>query len=78
MKSKRIVFKEATDLYEFNKEATKCSTDIRIKTKSEAFDFDAKTLLGLFFAMNLADVEVYYSEEETEFDEFLKKLELAE
>ncbi len=78
MKSKKIVFESANDLYEFNKEATKCKTDIRIQTKSEAFNFDAKTLLGLFFALNLADVVVIYSEEEKEFDEYLKKLEVSE
>jgi hypothetical protein len=76
MKSRKIVFQSANELYEFNKEATKCDTDIRIKTKSEAFNFDAKTLLGLFFALNLSELEVIYSEEEKEFDEFLKKLEI--
>lgn len=75
---RKIVFKTANDLYEFNQEATKCKTDIRIKTNSEAFDFDAKTLLGLFFTLNLSNVEVYYNEEEKEFDEFLGKLELKE
>lgn len=78
MKSKRIRFESANDLYDCNKEATKCKTEVRIQTKSEAFNFDAKTLLGLFFAMNLSDLEVIYSEEETEFDEFLKRLEVKE
>lgn len=78
MKSKRIRFESANDLYDFNKEATKCKTEVRIQTKSEAFNFDAKTLLGLFFAMNLSDLEVIYSEEEREFDEFLKRLEVKE
>jgi hypothetical protein len=75
MKSKTIVFKTANDLYDFNKEASKCKTDIRVKTMSGTFDFDAKTLLGLFFALNLPSIEVFYSEEEKEFDEYLNALE---
>jgi hypothetical protein len=78
MKSKTVIFKTANDLYAFNKEATKCKTDIRVKTKSGTFDFDAKTLLGLFFTLNLSDVEVFYDEEEKEFDEFLKSMEVTE
>jgi hypothetical protein len=75
MKSKTIVFRTANDLYDFNKEASKCQTDIRVKTMSGTFDFDAKTLLGLFFALNLPSIEVFYSEEEKEFDEYLNGLE---
>jgi hypothetical protein len=75
MKSKTIVFKTVNDLYDFNKEASKCKTDIRVKTMSGTFDFDAKTLLGLFFALNLPSIEIFYSEEEKEFDEYLNALE---
>jgi hypothetical protein len=75
MKSKTVIFKTVNDLYDFNKEATKCQTDIRVKTMSGTFDFDAKTLLGLFFTLNLPSIEVFYHEEEKEFDEFLTKLE---
>ena len=75
MKSKKIVFKTANDLYDFNKEATQCKTDIRIKTASGEFDFDAKTLLGLFFALNLPYIEVFYEESEKEFDTYLNSLE---
>ena len=75
MKSKTIIFKTANDLYDFNKEASKCKTDVRIKTASGTFDFDAKTLLGLFFALNLPSIDVFYDESETEFDEYLNNLE---
>jgi hypothetical protein len=75
MKSKKIEFKSANDLYDFNKEATKCKTDMRIKTASGEFDFDAKTLLGLFFALNLPYIEVFYDESEKEFDSYLSGLE---
>jgi hypothetical protein len=74
MKTKTIIFKTANELYEFNRVATKCKTDIRIKTSSGTFDFDAKTLLGLFFAMNLPSIDVFYDESETEFDVFLNQL----
>lgn len=75
MKSKTIVFKTANDLYTFNSEATKCKSNIRVKTKSGTFDFDAKTLLGLFFALNLPEIDVFYDENEKEFDEYLNSLE---
>lgn len=75
MKSKKIEFKSANDLYDFNREATKCKTDMRIKTASGEFDFDAKTLLGLFFALNLPYIEVFYDENEKEFDTYLNSLE---
>lgn len=75
MKSKTIIFGSANDLYEFNKEAEKCKTDIRVKTMSGTFDFDAKTLLGLFFALNLPSIDVFYDEKEKEFDEYLTTLE---
>ncbi len=77
MKSKTIIFKTANDLYDFNREASKCKTDVRIKTASGTFDFDAKTLLGLFFALNLPSIDVFYNEEEKEFDAFLTDLETA-
>ncbi len=77
MKSKTIVFKSVNDLYSFNKEATKCKTNIRVRTKSGTFDFDAKTLLGLFFALNLPQLDVYYEDSEKEFDEFLNGLEAS-
>ncbi|BCK01777.1 hypothetical protein [Anaerocolumna chitinilytica] len=75
MKTKTIVFQEANDLYEFNRQAERCKTDVRVKTQSGTFDFDAKTLLGLFFALNLPSIDVYYEESETEFDEYLSSLE---
>jgi hypothetical protein len=75
MKSKTIEFKTANDLYDFNREASKCKTDIRVKTMSGEFDFDAKTLLGLFFALNLPSIEIFYDESEKEFDEYLNGLE---
>ncbi|SHO52936.1 hypothetical protein [Anaerocolumna xylanovorans] len=78
MKTKTIVFKEANDLYEFNRQAERCKTDIRVKTQSGTFDFDAKTLLGLFFALNLPSIDVYYEESEKEFDEYLSTLEQTE
>ncbi len=78
MKSKIIMFNEANDLYEFNKEASKVKTDIRVKTMSGTFDFDAKTLLGLFFTLSLPSIEVIYDESETEFEEFITKLEKPE
>lgn len=78
MKSKTVIFKTANDLYDFNKEATKCKTNIRVKTMSGAFDFDAKTLLGLFFTLSLPSIEVFYDESEKEFDEFLSRMEAHE
>ena len=75
MKCQTVIFETANDLYEFNKAATKCKTDVRVKTPSGTFDFDAKTLLGLFFVMNLPYIDVYYDESETEFDEYLSSLE---
>lgn len=75
MKSKTIVFNTANDLYDFNREASMVSTDIRVKTMSGTFDFDAKTLLGLFFTLNLPSIEVIYDENETVFEEFLVRLE---
>lgn len=78
MKSKTIMFNSANDLYAFNDAATKCKTDIRVKTMSGTFDFDAKTLLGLFFTLSLPSIEVYYDESEKEFDEFLNQLEAKE
>jgi hypothetical protein len=77
MASKNVAFSTANDLYNFNKEATKCKTDVRVKTKSGSFNFDAKTLLGLFFVLNLSGVEVLYDEEEREFDQYLTSLEVA-
>ncbi len=77
MKSKRIVFRSVNDLYRFNKEATKCKTEVRIKTKSGLYEFDAKTILGLFFVLHLTDVEVLYHEEEIEFDNYLNYMEAA-
>lgn len=74
MKSQTVIFKTANDLYEFNKAATKCITEVRVKTPSGTFDFDAKTLLGLFFVMNLPYIDVYYDESETEFEEYLSSL----
>ena len=65
MKSKTIAFNSANDLYDFNREATKVKTDVRVKTQSGAFEFDAKTLLGLFFSLNLPYIEVFYDESET-------------
>lgn len=78
MKCKSISFKTADDLYEFNKAASRCKTEVRIRTKSGTFNFDAKTLLGLFFAMNLPSIEVYYDETETELDEYLNKIETTD
>ena len=78
MKNKIIAFNSANDLYDFNREATKVKTDIRIKTMSGTFEFDAKTLLGLFFSLSLPSIEVYYEENEKEFDEFLCTLEKSE
>lgn len=75
MKTKTIAFKEANDLYEFNRQAERCRTDVRVKTQSGTFEFDAKTLLGLFFALNLPSIDVYYEESEEEFDEYLNSLE---
>jgi hypothetical protein len=78
MKSKTIVFSTANDLYDFNREASKVTTDIRVKTMSGSFDFDAKTLLGLFFTLNLPSIDVIYDETEKEFDDFLTRLEKTE
>lgn len=78
MKSKIVMFNSPNDLYAFNDAATKCKTDIRVKTMSGTFDFDAKTLLGLFFTLSLPSIEVYYDEVEKEFDEFLITLEAKE
>ncbi len=78
MKNKIIAFNSANDLYDFNREATKVKTDIRIKTMSGTFEFDAKTLLGLFFSLSLPSIEVYYDENEKGFDEFLCTLEKSE
>ena len=75
MKSKIIKFRTANDLYDFNREASKCKTDIRVKTMSGTFDFDAKTLLGLFFALNLPSIEVFYDDKEIDFDTYLNSLE---
>lgn len=75
MKNKTIAFNTVNDLYDFNREASKCKTDIRVKTMSGTFDFDAKTLLGLFFALNLPSIEVFYQEEEIEFDNYLSGIE---
>lgn len=74
MKSQTVIFKTANDLYEFNKAAAKCITEVRVKTPSGTFDFDAKTLLGLFFVMNLPYIDVNYDESETEFEEYLSSL----
>ena len=74
MKSKTIKFETANDLYDFNREASKCKTDIRVKTMSGSFDFDAKTLLGLFFALNLPSIEIFYDESEVVFDTYLNGL----
>ncbi|MDF2589098.1 MAG: hypothetical protein K0S41_2939 [Anaerocolumna sp.] len=38
------------------------------------FYFDAKTLLGLIFVMNLPYIDVYYDKSETEFEEYLSSL----
>lgn len=77
MASKNVSFNTVKDLYNFNKAATKCKTDIRVITKSGEYNFDAKTLLGLFFVLNLSGVEVLYNEKEIEFDEYLSSLEVA-
>ncbi|SHK38436.1 hypothetical protein SAMN02745136_02367 [Anaerocolumna jejuensis DSM 15929] len=78
MKTKTVVFKSANDLYEFNRQAERCMTDIRVKTPSGTYDFDAKTLLGLFFALSLPSIDVNYDESESEFDEYLTSLERTE
>jgi hypothetical protein len=77
MISKNVSFNTVKDVYDFSNAAIKCKTDIRVQTKSGEYNFDAKTLLGLFFVLNLSGVEVLYNEAEKEFEEYLNGLEVA-
>lgn len=74
MKERNIYINSINKAKQFSQAAINVSTDVLVKSLDRKYCIDGKSILGIFSLDLSKEVTVFYHEEETKFEEYLKTL----